>query len=182
MGIERVKFRAKKVLWGNPALDLGMLAGAVEVTIEPEQHEVKDDRVGDEPLALILKSSKVKIKASFQEIDQTFYEKLLDGFGLAATTPSKEGATKVIANGTGLNGTNMSSNAKRLVLKAMGSTDSDHSDDICFWKAVPKLSGALKYSGSDQHNVEIEFTVIPDETKPSNVNKFVMGDYTQFEA
>ena len=181
MGIERVKFQARRILWGPKATlgDLGILAGPIEFNIEPEVHEVKDDRTGDEPLALILKSSKVKIKATFSEIDKTFYKTLLDGFGLKAITPTGEGATEVIASGTGQNGVNLSANAKMLVLKPMGKTDADKSEDFAFFKAIPKLSGGMKFSGSEQHNVEVEFTIIPDETMKADNNKFVFGDWSQ---
>lgn len=181
MGIERVKFQARKILWGakGSLADLGILAGPIELSIEPEVHEVKDDRIGDEALATILKSSKTKIKATFSEIDKTFYKTLLDGFGLKAITPEGVGATEVIASGTGLNGVNLSSNAKMLVLKPMNKTDADKTEDIAFFKAIPKLSGGMKFSGNEQHNVEIEFTIIPDESMKSDNNKFVIGDWSQ---
>lgn len=181
MGIERVKFQARKIMWGakESLADLGILGGPIEVNIEPEVHEVKDDRLGDEPLATILKSSKVKIKATFSEIDKAFYKTLLDGFGLKAITPTGTGTTEVIAGGTGQNGVNLSANAKMLVLKPMNKTDDDKTEDIAFFKAIPKLSGGMKFTGNEQHNVEVEFTIIPDESMKADNNKFVIGDWSQ---
>lgn len=197
--IERINFDARRVIFDNT--DMGILDGPVEVSYEVSDKEINDDRVGPEPLGVIRQAIGIKVKATFKEIDSAFHKKMFSGSmitpvipGVCSIAEHKDQAscvaasgtwtpgTEVLGCGTATNGTNLFGAAKRLVLQPMSVAAGDHSKDTCFWLAIPKQDGGDKFSANEERKVSIEFTIIPDETKPTNINKFVIGDYTQFVA
>lgn len=178
MGVSRVNFQARKAIFNNK--DLGILDGPIEISLERDDHEVMDDRIGPEALAIINRATKITVKVKLKEVDKAQYKDILDGVLLKSVTPTGVGATEVLAVGTEFNGTNLMSAAKMLVLKEMDSDDEDHSTDFCFWKAIAKLDGGMSFSANEETKLGITFTIVPDDSKAANINKFVIGDYTQF--
>ncbi len=176
MDVSKIKYKPVRVIFDG--LDLGVTDAPVEFERTMNTKEVTCDQYGDDVLAEFFQSESLAVKAVFKEIDSNVTKKLFGGVNEIFTP---DGGTEVIGGGTSKAGTNLASVAKKLVLRPLNASDSDHSEDICFWLAYAKLTESLKYSGGEEFKYGIEFKPIIDPTKDTKINKYVIGDWTQFD-
>lgn len=176
---------------------LGYTDAPVEFTSEPIVKDVQADQAGDEILLSIIQGNNLTIATTLKEFNRTVYEKLVKDSGLATEftdgvcsvdpgsnttqalcednsgtwTPS---ASSVIGFGTATRGTNTAALAKTLKLVPLDDTEKENI--IYFWKAVPRITGPLPYSGNDEAKLQVEFRALEDTTKPAAIAKAFMGD------
>lgn len=194
MDVTKIKTIPAFVHFGT--LDLGSTSSPIEFSIEGKYKDITADQFSDEILAKIVQGSDLKIKATFQEVDETLLEEIYGSAGLAekytgscsvgnhTTEAACTGAggewtpkTPVIGFGSSKVGTNLASLTKALKVVPLAASESGK--QLYFWKAYP-TPGGLKYSGNDTNEVEIEFSIMEDQTKPKAYSKGILGDPTDY--
>lgn len=178
------------------ALELGYTSSPIEFLVEAKNKEVTVDQLGDEIVALINQGVDVSLKATFKEVDKSLLEKIYGAAAIASVftdgtcdvDPSTN-TTQALCTGAGGNwtastssvlgfgsknvGTNLAANGK--LLKLVPENDAEKDKSLVFWKAYP-VPGGLKYSGAEESEVEIEFKVVADKTKPAEIEKGYLGN------
>jgi hypothetical protein len=180
------------------ALDLGYTSTPIEVGIEGKYKDITVDQLGDEIVAKINQGLDVTVKATFKEVDKVLLSKMYGASALASEytdgqctggtstgdelteaactlvggtwTPATE---SVLGFGSANVGTNLASTAK--LLKLIPNNVAEKNKSLILWKAYP-IPGGLKYSGVEENEVEIEFRIIEDKTKPAQISKGYLGN------
>lgn len=198
MNINNIKTIPAFLHYGT--LDMGLTDGAIEFTVEGINKEIKADQFGDEVLALINQGSNISFKAIFKEVTKEMLNEIYAQGGLATvyndgacTGGTSDGSEKteaectlqsgtwtpnvnsVLGFGSAKVGTNLASNAK--IIKLVPKATSEVDKSLVFWKAYP-VPGGINYSGADEATLEIEFKVIEDTTKPTEISKGYLGNPT----
>ncbi|WP_417447246.1 hypothetical protein [Kangiella sp.] len=176
------------------AKNLGYTSTPIEFIVEGLTKDISVDQLGDEIIAKINQGSNVSLKATFKEVDKAFLLEMYGSAGIASEftggscsdpqykdeasctlatetwTPADE---TVIGFGSKNVGTNLAANAKPI--KVIPTNEAEVANSLYFWLAYP-IPGSLKYSGAEENEMEVEFRIIEDKTKPSAVSKGFLGD------
>lgn len=159
-------------------LFLGKTSEGVTVTFEKEIQTVTANETGSTVLDQQMSGETASIEASLLEVSPDKLKELVGkGYG---DTFTPDGGTEVVGAGTTKIGLSAFSLAGRLELHPIRLADDDRSEDFTFWKTVPEAS-SINYSSTDQKAVGIAFNAIVDDTKPNEVNLYVIaGDSQQY--
>jgi hypothetical protein len=159
------------------SLELGYLDGDIEVTFEEQTLDVTAHQTGTTVLTGLRQGLVNEISLTMKEADMDKYKEFMLGTAGATDTPS--GGTEVFGWGTASLGQNVIVKARRLVLHPVAQ-GADKSRDLCFWKAYA-LPDTLTISGENPKTLGLSFKVYRDDAKPSHINQFVFGDWSQSE-
>lgn len=160
------------------SLAMGYLDGDIEVTFEEQQLDITAHQTGTTVLTGLRQGLINEISMTMKEADAEKYKELLLGTAGATYTPG--GGSEVMGWGTQSLGQNVIIKARRLVLHPVSLSAGDKSRDICFWKAYA-LPETLVISGENPKTLGLKFKVYRDDSKPTGINQFVFGDWSQSE-
>jgi hypothetical protein len=159
-------------------VDLGLLDGDIEVSMEEATFELTVHQTGATPRADLRTGVIANIKMSLKESDNPLRKQMFKHTAGGTYTPS--GGSEVFGWGDLKQGLNTVIDAGRLILHPVALSNSDYTRDMCFWLAYPLISG-ITFSGENPEMMSIEFKCYLDSTKPEQVNLFMFGDHTQAE-
>lgn len=148
--------------------DLGHTKGGVEVTYEPEHHEVTVDKYGNTPVEMYLTGERWTAKVPLAEFTIAQLEKAIPQGTLAGA-----GNERVTIGATA--GQKATTDAAELVLHPL-STGSDRTFDVVFYKAYPMSQVLLSHKFDEEKIIEVEFIALLDESKSDGNYLGLIGD------
>lgn len=157
-------------------LDLGLLDGDIELSLEEQLLEVTAHQTGTNLIAELRQGFSCEIALTLKEADLEKYKEI---FGAAGGTDTVSGGTEVFGWGVNKQGSNTVVQARRLILHPVANADSDYSEDFCAWKAYP-MPESIVYSGENPKVLAITFKCYLDSDKPEAIQLFCMKDWTQY--
>lgn len=155
---------------------LGLLDGTVEPNFEETTKEITAHQFGTSVLTELRQGNSADVSLSLKECTKGIYQAIVLAGG-GTFTPSAPGSTELYGWGDNKQGANTIVDARRLVLHPVGEGTSKLRD-LTFWLAYPKLS-SIVFSGEDEQLMNIDFTTYLDETKPSGIKRYAIGDSSQ---
>jgi len=155
---------------------LGRTAEGIEISMETTVGEVKANQTSDILLDEIVQGQSASCTAAFIELSKERLETLIAGSVGDAFTPA--GGTKLIGGGASKISRSLKSQGGKLILHPVRLADSDRSRDFVFWLSAPKPE-SLNYSGTDIQTLNCTFTAYLDDSKPSQINLYSIGDWKQ---
>jgi hypothetical protein len=155
---------------------LGKTSEGIEISMETTVAEVKANQTSEVLLDEIVQGQSGSCTAAFIELSKERLETLIAGSVGGTFTPS--GGTKLIGGGDSKLSTSMKASAGKLILHPIRLADSDRSRDFIFWLSAPKPE-SINYSGTDIQALNCTFTAYLDESKPSAINLYAIGDWKQ---
>lgn len=155
---------------------LGLLQGDVEATLEEQMTDITAHQSGATLRTKLRQGMTATIAMTLQESDNTLREKLLTYTAGGSFTPS--GGTELFGWGDNKLGESTFVDAAKLILHPVNLADTDYTRDWCFWKAYP-LIDTITFSGENPETMSISFEVYIDDSRPTNIRMFSIGDHTQ---
>lgn len=160
------------------SLELGFLDGDIELGLTEDLLDVTSHQTGTQVIQALRTGRNIEnLALTMKESDAAKLKAIIESSGVEYTPG---GGTAVSAWGsedTKAFG-NISSACRKLVLHPISKTSTDYSEDFCFWRAYPLLTG-LTLSGENPRLINVEFKIIPDEILVKEARQFVYGDHTQ---
>ena len=157
-------------------LDLGLLDGDIEVSLEQVTTEVFAHQTGQTLLADLRSGASVNVSLTIKESKKDTWKELFTASMGGTRTPS--GGTELFGWGTNRVGTNTVTEAARLNFHPVALASSDYSRDWTFWKAYP-LPESVTFSGENPNVMAVSFKCYRDEARDDGIEIFAIGDYTQ---
>lgn len=167
-----IKIEPMNVTWGGS--DLGSTAGGVEVSFSEELVDITADQTGSQVLDALRTGNSVEVSMTIKEMTVARWSQIFEDGGGGALTPGA--GTEVVGYGSSKKFTAISTQAKELKLKPVGSADDLR--NLHFFKAYV-LPGSVSFSGEEISEMSLTFRCIPDTTKNAAIDLFVFGDGTQ---
>jgi len=158
-------------------LKMGYLDGDIEVTFEETVLDITAHQGGVTPLTSLRQGLVNTVGMTMKELDLAKYKELMLATSGAALTPS--GGTEVFGWGSASLGGNTIVKARRLVLHPVVLDVSDKSKDLTFWKSYAQPD-SMTISGENPQTLGVNFKVYKDDSKPTGINQFIYGDWSQF--
>lgn len=158
--------------------ELGHVSGDVELALTEDIADVNSQQTGTQIIAGLRTGRNIDaISLSLQESDAAKLKKIIEASGVEVT-PS--GGTAVSAWGSEDTKAfaNVLDNCGALVLHPIRKGASELSEDICFWRTYPLLTG-LAISGESPRLINVDFRVFPDQLLDEKARQVVFGDHTQ---
>lgn len=159
-------------------LELGSFEGDIELALTESLVDVTSHQTGAQILTSLRNGRNIdNITIPMLESEVAKLKTFIEASG-AIVTPS--GGTEVAAWGsedTKAFG-NITENCRKLVLHPVRRAASDLTEDMCFFRAYPLLSG-ITLSAESPRVVNVEFKIIPDQLLRKDARVFVYGDHTQ---
>ena len=155
---------------------LGLLSGDVAVSTEESTLELTAHQSGTTVRADLRQGVNATVALTLQESDTALRKAMYTGSAGGAFTPG--GGTEIFGWGNKKLGQSSVVDAARLILHPVALAAGDKSRDMCFWKSYPLIS-TLTFSGENPETMEIEFKCYLDDSRPSGVNLFSFGDWSQ---
>lgn len=169
-------FTFVEVLVGG-VFDLGFTDGDVEVGLSEDLFDVVTHQLGTTVVDKIRTGINLEpISIVMKESDAAKIQQLLGEGSGANVTPA--GGTELTGLGSDKKFTNISSQARRMILHPVRNASNDPSDDYVFWRTYPTITGMV-FSGEADHKITVEFQVLPNELILEEVEFFGKGDHTQ---
>jgi hypothetical protein len=156
-------------------VDLGLLDGDIEVSLEEQTFELTAHQSGSTLRADLRTGVSATIKMSLKESDNPLRKNMFKHTAGGNYTPTD---SDVFGWGSVKQGLNTVIDAGRLVLHPVALSASDYTRDMVFWLAYPIIN-SIVFSGENPEMMEIEFKCYLDSTKDSRVSLFMIGDHTQ---
>ena len=156
--------------------DLGSTLEGIEVGFETQVGALNSNQTGAYILGEIVQGAAVTMSMSLAELTLDRWETVIGGVVGDSFTPS--GGTRLVGLGESKLFKNLFDLGGKLILHPIRLDSSDRSEDLIFWKSAPKPS-AVSYDGLNQQGLSVEFTAYLDKSKPSEINIFAQGDWTQ---
>jgi hypothetical protein len=155
---------------------LGKTSDGIEIAMETTVAEIKSNQTSEVLLDEIVQGQSGSCTAAFIELTKEKLETLIAGSVGGTFTPS--GGTKLIGGGDSRLSTSLKSTGGKLILHPIRLADSDRSRDFVFWSSAPKPE-SINYSGTDVQALSCTFTAYLDDSKPSAINLYAIGDWKQ---
>jgi hypothetical protein len=159
-------------------LELGALDGDIEIALTEDLLDVTSHQTGTQILTALRTGRNIdNIALTMKESDAAKLKAVIETSGVEYTPA---GGTAVSAWGsedTKAFG-NIATACKKLVLHPISKADNVLTEDLCFWRAYPLLTG-LSLSGENPRLISVEFKIIPDQLLAKQARQFVFGDHTQ---
>lgn len=159
-------------------IDLGLLDGDVEVSFEEQTFEVFAHQTGTTLRADLRQGVSAEVSLTLKESHNTLRKEIFAKASGGMHTPS--GGTEVFGWGNSRQGLNTVVQSRRLVMHPVALVSGDKSRDLCFWKSYP-MPESLTFSGENPEMISVTFKSYLDDTKPSGINLFGFGDWSQSE-
>lgn len=158
-------------------LDLGFIDGDIELALGPEEAvEVKAHQTGSNIIERITTGRVIEaIALALKETDETKLKALMS---VAGDTYTPSGGAEVYGLGMSEDFTSQSSRSKMLLLHPANVARSVRTKDILFWLAFPQVA-TRTMSGEAEEMANVEFGILPDFDKASEVRYCVVGDHAQ---
>lgn len=178
-GAAATGFTFETTTYGDTALDLGYTDGDISISSEFNYVDLTAHQTGTEVTGQIQTGSTQSITLSLKETAVSQLRKMFihEGDSLIPDGTGVSG-TEVFGWGTSRQFRQTQGRAKKLVLHPIALAASNLSRDVTIWKAFPKIS-EINFSGENLMMIPVEFSIYPDYTKDSRINKVVYGDSTQ---
>jgi hypothetical protein len=157
---------------------LGSIEGDVELALTEDLADVTSQQTGTQITAALRTGKNIdSISLTLQESDLEKIHRIIENSG-SGITP--DGGTYVAAWGSEDQKAfgNVLSGCGALVLHPVRKADNDLTEDICFWRTYPLLTG-LNISGESARTISVDFRVFPDTLLIKQVRQVVFGDHTQ---
>ncbi len=156
--------------------DLGKTAEGIEITLESQTGEITSNQTGAQILDEIGQGQLASCSAAFIELSKERLETLIAGAVGGTFTPVA--GTKLIGGGSSKLFQSLKALGGKLILHPIRLPSTDRSRDFVFWISAPKPE-TINYSGTETQQLNCTFTAYVDETKPSDVNLYAIGDWKQ---
>lgn len=150
--------------------DIGHTKGGVELTYEPEYHEVNVDAYGNTPVDLRLIGERFIAKVPFAEFTLSNLEKVIPWTTRAGAADKR----RLIGKKAGQSARDSAS--VELVLHPVGEGTRRH--DVVMYKAFPMSSVVINHKNDEEKILEVEFIALVDETKSDGNYLGLIGDST----
>lgn len=157
-------------------LDLGLLSGTVDPTLDAQNFEVTAHQTGIVTRALLHQGSNIEVTTTLLETTKSKLAELYGVYGSQSFTPG--GGTEVFGVGTGAIGTNLLVQAARLEMIPVTSVSAELSYNTNFMLALP-IPGTLSFNGEEPRTLEVTWRGFPDTNITSTVDTLLFGDPTQ---
>jgi len=158
------------------SLDLGLTDGDLEAAFEETLLAVTAHQTGVTPLADLRQGVVSEVTLTMKECDAAKLKQVFAKAAGGTYTPS--GGTELFGWGTSRQGLSTIVQARRLQLHPVALASSNHTRDLCFWKAYP-MPDTLVFSGENPQTLGLTFKVYLDDSKPAAIKQWVYGDFTQ---
>lgn len=159
--------------------DLGDTAEGIEVTFETTVFDITSNQKGTLVLDQIIQGVASSLSMGLQEVSKERLETIIGkGFG-SVFTPSA--GTSMIGFGTSKNFASSFASAGRLILHPVRLASTNRVEDFTYWKTVPQPE-SISYSGTDKKVLNVTFTALNDEFRPTEISVSCFGDSEQFLA
>ena len=156
--------------------DLGRTSEGIEITIETQSTEIQANQSGLIVLDEIGQGQTASCTAAFLELTKERLEALIAGAVGDVYTPG--GGTKLIGGGESRLFESLKANGGKLIIHPQRLDKTDRSRDFVFWLSAPKPE-TINYSGTDVQTLNCSFTAYLDDSKPSEINLYAIGDWKQ---
>lgn len=156
--------------------NLGRTNEGIEVAITTESTAINSNQTGSLVLDEIFQGQTASCTAAFIEISKQRLESIIAGAVGDTFTPS--GGTKLIGGGDSRLFKSLKALGGKLILHPIRLDRLDRSEDFVFWKAAPKPD-SINYDGTAQQALSTTFTAYLDDSKPSGVKLYAIGDWKQ---
>lgn len=159
-------------------LELGALDGDIEIALTEDLLDVTSHQTGTQILTALRTGRNIdNISLTMKESDAAKLKAVIETSGIEYTPA---GGTAVSAWGSEDSKAfaNIATACKKLVLHPISKADNVLTEDLCFWRAYPLLTG-LSLSGENPRLISVEFKIIPDQLLAKQARQFVFGDHTQ---
>lgn len=150
-------------------VNIGHTLGGVEVTYEPEYHDVTVDQYGNTVVDKRLLGETLMAKVPFAEFTLSNIEKAIPWTTRAGAGDKR----RLIGSDAGQKGSDQS---VELVLHPIDKGTREH--DIVLYKAFPHSSVVLNHKNDEQKIIEVEFIALVDESKSEGNYLGLIGDST----
>jgi len=172
MGVENVRLGVCNVKFGET--DLGLTKGGVRFAYSSDVYEATVDQFGETPVDILLTKESVEVTVPLAEYDLT---KLAAAFPFAnlVTQGTGETAKKRLDFG-GRAGESLIQYAGTLTLHPKNLKETDASEDVTVWKAIPRPGIEFAYNTGSERVYNVVFTGIVDSDKDPGGQLFGIGD------
>jgi hypothetical protein len=151
------------------SVDLGHTKGGVEVTYEPEYHEVSVDKYGNTAVERYLIGEKLSAKVPLAEFTVAQLQNAIPQGGFAGAANTR----RTIGTNAGKKATTV---GYVLVLHPIAEGTRRH--DIVFYKACVTSEVVLNHMVDEEKVIEVTFEALLDETKSDRNYLGMIGDST----
>lgn len=161
-------------------LEVGFIDGDIELGLTETLVDIQSHQTGGQIIAALRSGRNIEnISVAMKEADAAKMKQIIEASGVEFT-PSGVGATAVSAWGSEDEKAfaNILEDCRKLVLHPVAKADADLSEDFCFWRAYPLLTG-LTISGENPRIMNVEFKILPDGILKKDARVFVKGDHSQ---
>ena len=161
-------------------LEVGFIDGDIELGLTEDINDITSHQTGTQIIQALRTGRNIEnIGLSMKESDASKLKAVIEASGVEYT-PVDAGATAVSAWGSEDTKSvgNISADCRKLVLHPVRKATNDLTEDFCFWRAYPLLTG-LVISGENPRIINVEFKIIPDQLLVKQARQFVMGDHSQ---
>lgn len=160
------------------SLEVGFIDGDIELALTEDLLDVTSHQTGTQIIQSLRTGRNIgNIALTMKESDAAKLKEIIEASGVEYTPA---GGTAVSAWGSedAKSFGNISASCRKLVLHPITKASTDYSEDFCFWRAYPLLTG-LTISGENPRLINVEFKIIPDQILVKEARQFVYGDHTQ---
>ncbi len=160
--------------------EVGFIDGDITVGLTENLVDVTAHQTGSQIIAALRNGRNIENMAiPMKESDAAKLKKIIEASGWEFT-PAGVGATKVSAWGSEdtKSFANILADSRKLVLHPISKPRADKSEDMCFWRAYPILTGVV-ISGENPRIINVEYKIMPDQLLAKKARQFVFGDHTQ---
>lgn len=147
-------------------VNLGHTKGGVEVSYEPEYHEVAVDAYGNTPVEKYLIGERLTAVVPLAEYTIANLNKAIPQSTLAGTNSRITIGAKA--------GKKATTDAAQLILHPVGATAAEN--DIVFYKAYVDSVVNLPHRNDEERLIEVTFIALLDETKTDGTYLGLIGD------
>lgn len=155
-------------VWFN-GINLGHTKGGVELTYEPEYHDITVDKYGNTVAEKRLLGEKLMAKLALSE-------GTIDNLNIAMPLSTVAGATDGRIEIGKNAGVKLSAAAAQLILHPLDQTNNDY--DVVIHKAVVANAVTIPYKTDEERLIEVEFHALIDESKGNGNYLGLIGDTT----
>ncbi len=159
-------------------LDVGFIDGDIELGLTENLIDVTAHQTGGQIIGALRSGRNIdNISIAMKESDAAKMKQIIEASGVEYTP---DGGTAVSAWGSedAKAFSNILSDCRKLVLHPISKADNNYTEDMCFWRAYPLLTG-LMISGENPRMMNVEFKIMPDGILEKEARVFVKGDHTQ---
>ena len=165
------------VLIAGSSEDLGDTAEGIEVAFETTVFDINSNQSGTLVLDQIIQGVASTLSMGLQEVSKTRLETIIGNGVGGIFTPTA--GTSMVGFGTSKNFQSSFDNAFRLILHPVRKAVGEREEDFTYWRTLPQVE-SINYSGTDKKVLNVSFTALNDERKPTAISVCSFGDSEQY--